>query len=135
MIFSQKWKQLCLNLLPSSRNIIVSHSKSWQLVQCFFEQSPCKWFFQIPKLAGLKVSEMKKKCILKWNLFTILNGTPIILCFAIKGTTNRGLTLMCAKGQLISKGLFDVIVSAKKTMNFFLRISVLASKKRSDQKN
>ena len=39
-----------------------------------------------------------------------------------------------AKGQLISKGLFDVIVSTKK-QTIFLRISALASKKRSDQKN
>ena len=34
------------------------------------------------------------------------------------------------KGQLISKGLFD-----QKTNEIFLRISALASKKRSDQKN
>ena len=39
-----------------------------------------------------------------------------------------------AKGQLISKGLFDVTVSTKK-QTFFLRISALASKKRSNQKN
>ena len=38
------------------------------------------------------------------------------------------------KGQLISKGLFDVIVSTKKTNEISLRISALASKKRSDQK-
>ena len=40
-----------------------------------------------------------------------------------------------SKGQLISKGLFDVIVSTKNPTNFFLRISTLASKKRSEQKN
>ena len=39
------------------------------------------------------------------------------------------------KGQLISKGLFDVIVSTKKKQQFFLRISALGSKKRPDQKN
>jgi hypothetical protein len=33
------------------------------------------------------------------------------------------------KGQLISKGLFGVIVLTKKTTKFFLRISPLASKK------
>ena len=38
------------------------------------------------------------------------------------------------KGQLISKGLFDVIVSTKKPTNFFLGISALTSKKWSDQK-
>ena len=38
------------------------------------------------------------------------------------------------KGQLISKGLFDVIVSTKKLTKLFLRISALVSKKRSDQK-
>ena len=38
-----------------------------------------------------------------------------------------------SKGHLISKGLVDVIVSTKKNDNF-LRISALASKKRSDQK-
>ena len=38
------------------------------------------------------------------------------------------------KGQLISKGLFDVIVSTKKPTEFFLKISALATKKRSDQK-
>ena len=37
------------------------------------------------------------------------------------------------KGQLISKELFDVIVSTKKT-TIFLRISVLASKNSSNQK-
>ena len=37
------------------------------------------------------------------------------------------------KGQLISKELFDVIVSTKKTNQNFLRISALASQKRSDQ--
>ena len=39
-----------------------------------------------------------------------------------------------SKGQLISKGLFDVIVSTKKNNEFFVRISALASKKRWDQK-
>ena len=34
------------------------------------------------------------------------------------------------KGQLISKGLFGVIVWTKKPTKFFLRISALASKKR-----
>ena len=38
-----------------------------------------------------------------------------------------------AKGQLISKGLFGVIVSTKKPTSF-LRISALASKKSSKQK-
>ena len=38
------------------------------------------------------------------------------------------------KDQLISKGLFDVIVSTKKPTKFVLRISALASKKRWDQK-
>ena len=37
------------------------------------------------------------------------------------------------KGQLISKGPFDVILSSKKPM-IFLRISALAYKKVSDQK-
>ena len=37
------------------------------------------------------------------------------------------------KGQLISKGLFDVIVSKKPKKKLW--ISALASKKRSDQKN
>ena len=46
-------------------------------------------------------------------------------------TGHKGFT----KGQLISKGLFDVIVSTKKTNKIYLRISALASKKRSDQKN
>jgi hypothetical protein len=39
------------------------------------------------------------------------------------------------KGQLISKCLFGAIVSTKKTNEIFLRISALASKKRSNQKN
>ena len=39
------------------------------------------------------------------------------------------------KGQLISKCPFDVIVSTKIPMKFFLRISALASKKRLNQKN
>ena len=39
------------------------------------------------------------------------------------------------KGQLISKGLLGVIILIKKTNEIFLRISALASKKRSDQKN
>ena len=38
------------------------------------------------------------------------------------------------KGQLISKGLFGVIVSTKKSKQFFLRISALVSKKSSNQK-
>ena len=38
------------------------------------------------------------------------------------------------KGQLISEGLSDVIVAIEKTM-IFLRISAVASKLRSDQKN
>ena len=38
------------------------------------------------------------------------------------------------KGQLISKGLFDVIVSTKKPTKFLKRISALDSKRRSDQK-
>ena len=38
-----------------------------------------------------------------------------------------------SKGQLISKGLFDVNVSTKKP-TIFLRISVLASKNSSNQK-
>ena len=45
------------------------------------------------------------------------------------------LTFQVPKGQLISKGLFDVIVWTKKNNEIFLRISALASKKRSDQKN
>ena len=40
-----------------------------------------------------------------------------------------------SKGQLISKCLFGAIVSTKKPTNIFLRISALASKKRSNQKN
>ena len=39
-----------------------------------------------------------------------------------------------AKGQLISKCPFDVTVSTKIPTKYFLRISALASKKRSDQK-
>ena len=39
------------------------------------------------------------------------------------------------KGQLISKGLFGVIVWTKTSTKFILRISALASKKRSNQKN
>ena len=39
------------------------------------------------------------------------------------------------KGQLISKCPFGVFKSLKKPTNFFLRISALASKKRSNQKN
>ena len=39
------------------------------------------------------------------------------------------------KGQLISKCLFGAIVLTKKPTKFFLRISALASKKRSNQKN
>ena len=38
------------------------------------------------------------------------------------------------KGQLISKCLLGVIVSTKKTNEISLRISALASKKRSNQK-
>ena len=40
-----------------------------------------------------------------------------------------------SKGQLISKSPFGVIILAKKTNEIFLRISALASKKRSDHKN
>ena len=40
-----------------------------------------------------------------------------------------------AKGQLISKGLFDVIILTKKPTMIFFRISALASIKRSDQKD
>ena len=40
-----------------------------------------------------------------------------------------------AKGQLISKCPFGVKISSKKTNKFFSRISALASKKRSNQKN
>ena len=43
--------------------------------------------------------------------------------------------MVLAKGQLISKGLFGVIVWTKKPTNFFLLISALVSKKRLDQKN
>ena len=43
--------------------------------------------------------------------------------------------LVSAKGQIISKGLFGVIVSSKKNNKIFLRISALASKKRSNQKS
>ena len=39
------------------------------------------------------------------------------------------------KGQFISKCLFGTIVSTKTPTNFFLRISALASKKRSNQKS
>ena len=42
--------------------------------------------------------------------------------------------LLVAKGQLISKGLFDVIVLTKKKQRNFFKDSALASKKRSDQK-
>ena len=42
-------------------------------------------------------------------------------------------TYKSPKGQLISKGLFGVIVSTKKP-TIFLRISALASKKSSNQK-
>ena len=38
------------------------------------------------------------------------------------------------KGQLISKCLLGITVSTKKTNEFLLRISALASKKRSNQK-
>ena len=38
------------------------------------------------------------------------------------------------KGQLISKGLFGIIVCDHKTKEIFLRISTLASKKSSNQK-
>ena len=40
-----------------------------------------------------------------------------------------------AKGQLISKELFGVFKSTKKTNEIFVRIFALASKMRSDQKN
>ena len=39
------------------------------------------------------------------------------------------------KGQLISKGLFDVIIWTKKKQRNLLRISALGSKQWSDQKN
>ena len=39
------------------------------------------------------------------------------------------------KGQLISKCLFGVIVWTKKNSEIFSRISALASKERSNQKN
>ena len=45
------------------------------------------------------------------------------------------LAIFNFKGQLISKCLFGVIVWTKKNNEFFLRISALAYKKRSNQKN
>ena len=45
------------------------------------------------------------------------------------------LKIFCvAKGQLISKGLFDVIRFDQKTNEIFLRLFALASRKRLDQK-
>ena len=45
------------------------------------------------------------------------------------------LISISTKGQLISKCLFGVIVWTKKNNELFSRISALASKKRSNQKN
>ena len=63
----------------------------------------------------------KKSCKMHENLSFFQKQC---LCNARSGT----------KGQLISKGLFDVIVSTKKSNEIVLRISALASKKRSNRK-
>ena len=60
--------------------------------------------------------------------FFFFNGYSLLgFCLFV-----QKIVLTSAKGQLISKRLFDVIVWTKKTTK--LRISALASKKRSDQK-
>ena len=64
--------------------------------------------------------------------------------YLLKGIGNKtpedsaGLTIamgLISKGQLISKCPFGVFKSPKKTKKIFVRISALASKKRSSQKN
>ena len=58
--------------------------------------------------------------------FTLFCGNYSLVAFADKST---------AKGQLISKCIFGAIVWTKKATKFFSRISALASKKMSNQKN
>ena len=56
----------------------------------------------------------------------------------IKGIFNAIETFLdanCDKGQLISKCSFGVFKSTKKSNEIFVRISALASKKRSNQKS
>ena len=62
------------------------------------------------------------------------NATPKRIspyCDLFSKDSLLGISLL--KGQLISKGLFDVIVLTKKKPT--IRISALASKKRSNQKH
>ena len=69
-----------------------------------------------------------------------LKGVKELQCIQRKGclmqstTHNAATSGLHPKGQLISKGLFDVIVSTKKPTEFFKVFLSLASKKRLDQK-
>ena len=81
------------------------------------------------KLATKMSWSCKKVVRIKIEYQTI----PLLLSISVKKT---GVTLLGspAKGQLVSKGLFGVIVLTQKP-TIFSRISALATEKRLDQKN
>ena len=64
---------------------------------------------------------------------TLIEGLPEEL--RLDKEDDLGQYTQNIKGQLISKGLFGVFKSTKKTNKNFVRISALAFKKRSNQKS
>ena len=95
------------------------------------------WLLKYPTIKNL-LENWTKTCFTSWGYFGNLNTK---FCATVYKAAYFSYFYIAPymlagwlKGQLISKGLFGVIVSTKKPTKFFLRISGLASKKRSDQK-
>ena len=86
--------------------------------------------FQIIQIAP--TPKEQESWLPKTTIFASLYETLNSIC-NIEGEEDS--THELAKGQLILKCPFGVFKSTKKTIKFFVRISALASKKRSNQKS
>ena len=84
------------------------------------------------------LSVHKNQSISQFNLNFVPKGKTLLFSmffrqFSTTEYRNWEQNILPPKGQLISKGHFDVVVLTKKT-TFYLSIPALASEKRSDKK-
>ena len=79
------------------------------------------------------MSKNRKKLSTSHLLWTVFERSFIYYVSIFKGDGDQTLLIFTTKSHLISKCLFGVIVSTK-IPTIFLKISVLASKKRANQK-
>ena len=124
LFYEQPYVTNCTSVFPPTNAFLESEAMKYSesqckkscLVQYVFEQCEC---FDPLLMDASRVTDYE--------------NTPF--CPILRSDSRRQCANDATQGQLISKGLFNVIVWTKKPKEFFLRISALASKKRSDQKN